>query len=91
MKNFCFFSEAEKGWFLLGFVSLGTYRNFFHSFSKSYLIFNTMGLTVSGNIKAYKARYRGKGFAFLECFPEDKIKFSFSVSALLNFLPAIIK
>lgn len=50
-----------------------------------------MGLTVSGNINAYKARYGGKGFAFLECFPEDKIKFSLPFSAPLNFLPATIK
>lgn len=50
-----------------------------------------MGLTVSCNIKAYKAGYRGKGFAFLECFPEDKTKFSYPLSALLNFLPVIVK
>lgn len=49
-----------------------------------------MGLTISGNIKAYKAVYGGKGFAFLECFLEDKIKFSFPVS-VLNLLPAITK
>lgn len=50
-----------------------------------------MGLTVSCNIKAYKAGYRGKGFAFLERFPGDKTKFSYPLSALLNFLPVIVK
>lgn len=50
-----------------------------------------MGLIVPCNIKAYKAGYTGKGFAFLECFPEEKTKFSYSLSAPLNFLPVIIK
>lgn len=50
-----------------------------------------MGLIVSCNIKAYKAGYRGKGFAFLDCFPEDEAKFSYPLPALLNFLSAIIK
>lgn len=91
MKNFCFLSEAEVGLFLVLF-SLSMYGNLSQFFKILFLFqYNVMSLTVSGNIKAYKAGYRGKGFTFLQCFSEDKIKFFFPVSDLLNFFPAIIK
>lgn len=94
MKNFCFLSEAEVGLFLVLF-SLSMFGNLpvynLSVYTLSVFQYNIMSLTVSGYIKAYKAGYRGKGFAFLQCFSEDKIKFLFPVSATLNFFPAIIK
>lgn len=89
MKTFCFLSEG----FFLAFLFFKHVQGSLSQFFKILFAFqyNVMGLIVSFNFKAYKAGYRGKGFAFLECFPEDKTQFSYPLSVLLNFLPAIIK